>query len=319
MRKRFERACKRRRRKIRFKNAFKYKADGRVVTKSYIDLKNDVDALGTALYELDLNGASIAIIGENRYEWGTAYFSVINGLGRGIPLDKHLPAAEIVNLIKRSKAEAIFFSKRYLSVMKELSETDAGLKIFICFDDYTEAECFKGLYRMSGLIERGRELLKNGNDDFISLKIDREAPCILLFTSGTTSASKGVLLCHRNIAANVTSISGFIDVKPDDVALSVLPLHHTFENTAGMMFMIHSGVCIAYCEGIRHIAANLREFDITWMIGVPAIFEAILKQINDGIKKSGAEKKVKFLSGFANFLLKLGIDARSTVMQSSTQ
>ncbi len=296
------------------KVAFKYKVKGKIVTKSYKDLKIDVDALGTSLIKMGLKGASIAVMGENRYEWGVAYFSIINGTGRGVPLDKHLPVAEIVNLIERSGVKAIFFSRSYLSAMKELSGRETTLEHFICFDEFTEDESFDGLYTLDALIKEGRILVNSGDRSFVSLKIDREEPCILLFTSGTTSASKGVMLCHRNIAANVTSATGLIEVIGDECALSILPLHHTFENTLGMMFMIHSGVCIAYCEGIKHIAKNLKEFEVSWMIGVPAIFEAMAKQIEDGIKKSGQEKKVKLLHKICRLLKTFGIDARRKLL-----
>ncbi len=299
----------------RDKIAFKYKVKNEIVTKTYIDLKNDVDALGTALMSMGLHRESVAVIGENRYEWGVAYFAVINGLGKGVPLDKHLPTAEITNLIKRSGVKAIFFSKAYLFAMKSLSESDGcTIKHFICFDEYEESEFFNGLCSMSAVLKEGRALLANNDKSYVSLEIDIDDPCILLFTSGTTSEAKGVMLCHKNIAANVTSTSSFIDITGNECALSVLPLHHTFENTLGMMFMIHSGVCIAYCQGIKYLAKNLKEFDVTLMIGVPAIFEAIARQVEDGIKKSGQEKKVAFLVKICNIFLKIGIDLRRPLM-----
>lgn len=296
------------------KTAFKYKVKDKIITKSYIDFCSDINALGTAMIKLGLKGASVAVIGENRYEWGVAYLSIINGVGRGVPLDKHLPVNEIENLIDRSGAKAIFFSKSYVKEMKALAEKNKTLEYFICFDKLSEEELGEGFFNMEKLVNEGKKMIDEGDNSFLDIVIDVNEPCILLFTSGTTSTSKGVMLCHKNVAANVTSATGFIDLKDDDCALSVLPLHHTFENTLGMMFMVHSGVCVAYCQGIKYIAKNLKEFEVSVMIGVPAIFEAMARQIEDGVKKSGQGKKVNMLKKISGFLNKIGIDVRRPML-----
>jgi len=212
--------------------------------------------------------------------------------------------------------EAIFYSAGYHDMMREIAKTNSNLKLYICMDEIDPEKTDSRFTTLSSLIEEGKRLLAEGDRSFTDAKIDRNSLSILLFTSGTTSTSKGVMLSHANIAANVTSISGVLDLRPDDVHLSLLPLHHTFENTVGLMFMMHMGVCIAYCQGIKHIADNLKEFNVSIMVAVPAIYEAIYAKVQEGIRKSGKEGLVKAMTKVSRALRKIGIDVRRVLFKS---
>ncbi len=307
---------KRSRTKYGSKAAFRFKRDGKLIEKTYIDLDNDVDALGTALHDLGLKDSFISVFAENRYEWGVAYFSIINGTGVGVPLDKYLPANEVENLVVRGRVEAIFYSGNYHEMMIDFSKKKTSLKFFICMDDINLPPDDSRFILMSSLIKRGSELVDKGDKRFTDAVIDNEKMSILLFTSGTTMASKGVMLSHKNIASNVASVSAHIELYPNDVHLSLLPLHHTFENTIGLMFMILSGITISYSEGIKHLVQNIREFKVTILVGVPAIFEAIYSRVMDAIEKQGKTDLVKKAAKVSNFLLKMGIDVRRKLFKS---
>ncbi|NLU51967.1 MAG: AMP-binding protein [Clostridiaceae bacterium] len=298
------------------KPAFRFKRNGMIIEKNYLELEQDMDALGTALHSLGLKGSKISIISENRYEWAVAYLSIINGTGIGVPLDKYLPAGEVENLVQRSKGSAIFYSETYKDMMAELSKKDTTIKYFICFDESAVPSGDERFMSIKSLIEKGRELLAKGERSFLDAEINRKDMSILLFTSGTTKISKGVMLSHENITSNVTSITGLLKVYPTDVHLSLLPLHHTFENTVGLMFMLHMGVTISYAEGIRQLAQNIKEFKVTILIGVPAIFEALYSKVMEGIEKAGKTKLVNTMTRVTQFLLKLGIDIRRKVFKS---
>jgi long-chain acyl-CoA synthetase len=292
------------------KTAFKFKRNGKTVEISYKAFDNHIDALGTALHSLGLKDNKIAIIGENRYEWAVAYFSVINGTGVGVPLDKYLPAIEIENLVNRSGATAIFYSQAFHDVMVGISKKENSLKYFISMDNQNDDSENTRFLNMQSLIDKGRELLDKGDKSFVDAQINRETLSILLFTSGTTKAAKGVMLSHKNVASNVTALTGCIEIFPTDVHLSLLPLHHTFESTLGMLFMLHAGVTIAYSEGIRHIAQELKDFNVSILVAVPAIFEALYSKLISGIEKAGKLGLVNFLKKVTGLLLKLGIDTR---------
>ena len=295
------------------KVAFRYKENGEIIEKSYIDLASDIDCFGTALCVSGLKGAKIAIISENRYEWAVSYLSVTNGTGVVIPLDKHLPELEIKNLLERSECDAVIFSKKYTEYMENIAKTFPNAKLFICMDDII-LDKDKKFVTMKYMMEVGaKEIIKN-NRIFVDAKIDEEKMSVLLFTSGTTNISKAVMLTHRNIASNVNSCAGLIEGRSDDIHLSLLPLHHTFENTIGFLFLVYSGICISYCQGIKYLTDNLKEFDISVIIAVPAIYEAIYKKLKEGIKKSGKEKIVNKLENFSEFLYKHGINLRRYIM-----
>lgn len=296
--------------------AFKFKnKDGNIVAKSYTDFETDINSLGTALISKGLKGKRIAIIGENRYEWGVAYYSIINGTGIAVPMDKYLPQVEIENLIERGKVEAIFYSPTYHDTMIGISKSNTLIKHFICMEDIEKKENDEFL-SLPTLIKEGQQLINNKDMSFIEAPIDREVMSILLFTSGTTSLAKGVMLSHANIAANVTSITGAIKVYPGDVHLSLLPLHHTFENTIGLAFMVHSGVCVAFSDGIKYVAQNLQEYGVSLLVAVPAILEAMYRKLQSGIEKSRKAKTLKLLIKVSEALRLIGIDLRRKFFKS---
>ncbi len=299
---------------------FKFRAKGGSVdTRSYNRFSADIDALGTQMSRAGFAGSRIAIISENRYEWSVAFFATVNGIGISIPLDKYLPKNELVSLLKRGKAEVLFFSPAYLPMIHEvIAEGGLPVRKFICLDTLEDDAAAGGadISDIHSWIRDGKAALEAGDRRFVNAPVDRKALSILLFTSGTTNMSKGVMLSHENIVANLASIHACIRIDSRDVHLSLLPLHHTFENTIGQMLMIQSGACIAYCEGIKHVADNIREFGVTVLVGVPAILEAIYRRVQDGIDKSGKRKTLDLLMKVSDGLRKVGIDLRRVLFKS---
>ena len=295
--------------------AYVFKTDkkGEFKEVTYKQLKNDIESLGTALINLGLQDKGIAVIGGNRYEWGVTYLAVVNGTGTIVPLDKALPENEIESLIIRSGVEAIVYSSKYDEVMNELKEKkNTDLKYFISMD-LEESE--NGIISFKKLIARGKELLENGDKRFVDSKIDVDEMRIMLFTSGTTSKSKAVMLSHKNIASNLMDISSVLKVREDDRFLSFLPLHHTFECTTGFLLPLSVGASIAFCDGIRHIAENIKEYDISFMVSVPVLYENMCKKIMKSIKEQGKETTVNVGMKVSNALLKVGLDIRGKLFK----
>ena len=292
---------------------FKTEKKGEFKEITYKQLKNDIDSLGTALINLGLEGKRVAVIGENRYEWGVTYLAVVNGTGTIVPLDKALPENEIESLIIRSGVEAIVYSNKYNEIMNDLKEKkNTDLKYFISMD-LDESE--NGIISFKKLLTRGKELLENGDKRFIDAKINVEDMRIMLFTSGTTSKSKAVMLSHKNIASNLMDISSVLKVREDDRFLSFLPLHHTFECTTGFLLPLSVGASIAFCDGIRHIAENIKEYDITFMVSVPVLYENMCKKIMKSIKDQGKGTTVNVGMKVSNALLKVGLDIRGKLFK----
>ena len=253
------------------------------------------------------------MIGENCYEWCVSYLAVVTGTGIVVPLDKALPANEIESLILRSEVEAIFYTDKYDGIMKEIKEkNNTKIKYFISMKlDKNEND----VYSFKQLIEEGKALLENGDRRFLDAEIDPNVMGIMLFTSGTTAMSKAVMLSHDNIVSNLFDITSVIKLVPEDRMLSFLPLHHTFESTVGFLYPISCGCAIIFCDGIRHIGDNIKEFDITAMISVPALFEGMYRKVKKGIEKKGKWQKVEKGIKISNFLRKFGIDLRQKLFK----
>ncbi len=292
---------------------FKTDEPGKFREITHKEFRDEINSLGTKLIEMGLKDKRIAVISENRYEWAVAYLAVVTGTGIVVPLDKALPDNEIENLIIRSEVEAIIYSSKYDKIMQEIKEkNNTKIKYFISMDLTKEQN---GIFSQKGLINEGKELIEKGNTEFLNAKIDNEKMSIMLFTSGTTAMSKAVMLSHKNICANLKDITSVIKIDEYDRFLSFLPLHHTFECTVGFLYPVSRGGAIAFCEGIRHIADNIKEYQITAMISVPILFESMYKRVMKSIEKKGKLKTVKKGIKISQFLLKFGIDIRKKLFK----
>lgn len=269
---------------------FKTEEEGKFKYITHKEFRDHIKALGTSLVNMGLKDKRIAVISENRYEWGVAYLAIVTGTGIVVPLDRALPANEIENLMIRSEVEAIFYSNKYNEIMEDVKKRGTTkVKFFISMDLEKEEN---GIYSEKELIENGKKLLEEGNREFLDSKIDNEKMSIMLFTSGTTSISKAVALSHKNICSNLMDISSILDVNSSDVFLSFLPLHHVFECTVGFLFSLYVGAETVFCDGIRHIPENLAEYKVSVMASVPAIYERLFKIIKKHLEKQGKVEQI---------------------------
>lgn len=272
--------------------AFLVKRDGEYRPVSYNKFRRDVEGLGCALWNMGLHGKKVIVIGENCYEWAQAYMAVVCGLGVVVPVDKEIPTEEIVNISEISEADAVIYSVTYED---KIAALDSRI-VRIPFDDLAE------------LAEKGNERIGNGDHAYLDAEIDDYAMSILLFTSGTTGVSKGVMLSHHNICFNLMEMCQMSYIGPGDVFLSVLPLHHAYECTCGFLAQIYRGSTIAHCEGLRYVTKNLKECGATKMLCVPLLLETLYNKIWQNVRKKGVEKKLKSAIRLNNMLKKTGVD-----------
>ena len=264
--------------------AFYQKRNGKYTEYSFNQFKCDVDSLGTALARRGFAGKKIIVTGENSYEWCLTYMTIVTGLGVVIPVDKEIPAEEIANIANISEASLVIYSKKYETKLEFIPDTVER----ISFDDLSE------------LISEGNRLISEGHTEFFDRSIDVDALCSLIFTSGTTGTSKGVMLSQRNICSTIHNLSKMVYVDTNDIALSVLPLHHVYECTCGFLFPVHRGTAVAFSEGVRYIMKNVKEVRPTKILCVPLLIETMYRKIWANIRRKGIEKKVKNVIALTN-------------------
>ena len=279
---------------------------------TYNQFKNEVIGFGTALTrKLNLKDSRIVIIGENTHHWYVSYMTMLCGAGIAVPVDKELPENEIENVIKRAKASAVIFSTKKAEVIKKVAENLPDVKYFIQMNS-SEKPMGK-LVGMDYLIEQGKLLVNNGDNSFMGIEIDPDEFKVLIFTSGTTSNAKGVMLCNRNLAENVNAATAYVKLYPDDRLMSILPLHHTYESSIGFLLPFAVGCSVSVCQGLKHIVSDLQETKPTALLTVPLLVENLYRKIIANIKKSKKDGLVNSMIHLTNALKAVGIDIKRKV------
>jgi len=275
---------------------------------TYNDALARVNSIGTALHARGFRGSRLSVIGDNSYAWATAYLGIVCGTGVVVPLDKELPMEDLELLLNVAEVEAVFYPEKFAKIFDEIRER-GKTKLTLYVRNEREPENLKD-YEVSvnTLIEEGAKLLEEGNRDYLDAQIDAERLGILLFTSGTTGFSKGVMLSHKNICAEMMIPTVVTGIVPSDVFFSFLPLHHSYESTSGFLIPLAQGSSIAYCEGLRYILDNLKEAKPTVFLAVPLLFENIYAKIWQNARKQGKEKLLKRIVKINRRTKKIGID-----------
>jgi long-chain acyl-CoA synthetase len=270
------------------------------------------------------------VIGENSYSWCLSHAAVINGSGLWFLWIGCCPKTRFLGFSPvRCVGSAL--DGAFHPVMQKAAATLPGIRRFVCirsatlklpegedpFIDPVEADAREGsaFLRISDLAEEGKRLLVSGRRDYVDAPIDPGAMASLLYTSGTTSASKAEMLSHGNIAADIRGMAEMIDIPSGTRMLSILPLHHTFENTCGLYMALFVGAEIHEWDGLRYIHPNLNEYGIDMLIGVPAVFESFYGKVKDTLRKTGKTRTVAIMRKLTRTLRLIGIDLRRKVFQ----
>ena len=291
----------------------KFDPKGKYTEISYEQFGEDVIGFGTALMrKLNLGeNPRILILSETTYDWYVSYMTVLCGRGIAIPTDKELPDNELENVIKRSKADVIIYSERRAESIGKILPNIQNVKYFIKM--YSDAGIDGKNVGMQYLIEEGKNLVANGDDAYSNIEIVPDEFKVLLFTSGTTSSAKGVMLSSRNLAENINAVSAYVKLYPEDRLFSVLPLHHTYESTIGFLLPVACGCSVAVCQGLKHIVPNLQETKPTALLAVPLLIENLYRKINANIKKAKKDGLVNSMIHVTNALKVVGVDIKRKV------
>ena len=248
--------------------AFRYIKGKELEDKTYSELKAESEAVSRMLDKFGLVGKHIALIGASSYEWIVSYLGVVDSGSVAVPLDAALPPSELYELINRADVSAVVYDKTQKAMAEGVAENCPEVKYMIAMQD---SAVLDGGYLLPELIEECMGSYET--------EIDPDKMCTLMYTSGTTGKSKGVMLSHRNLAQNVENCVVFID--PGKVSMSVLPIHHSFCLTAGILKSMSLGSCICINDTMMHFARNLQRFKPEIMLLVPLIIETIYSQLRD--------------------------------------
>ncbi|MBR5516917.1 MAG: AMP-binding protein [Firmicutes bacterium] len=272
---------------------------------SFKAFRDDAFAIGTAMLKKGWHGKRIAVVGPNSYNWMATFFATLGGVGITVPLDRGLPYEELESSLARSYADVLVFDKTSHKEMVERLKAEGKTLV----KEYISMTELEGYETLDDLREQGKAALAEGYDEYSTVAIDEHATTILLFTSGTTSMSKAVMLSQQNILSNVKAMEATEKFIKGDVNMAFLPYHHTF-GSVGQTLMLACGVATAYCDGLKYLQKNLVEYKVSVFFCVPLLIESIYKKVMQGVKKQGKEKTLATGIKISQFLLKFGIDIR---------
>lgn len=287
----------------------KDKENVQYINHTYNDLLNDIYCFGTGLYKLGLKNSRVAVCGRNSYKWVVSHLSNLMGGIVSVPIDKELQLKELEESLIRSNVEALVFDEKYKdNIIKIKEKGKTNIKFFICMSQ------LDGFIWYDELLEEGKKALENGENEFKDYTPNAKNMSILLFTSGTTSKAKAVMLSQDGICANVSDLQMVEGIKSTDTNIAFLPFHHIFSST-GMLFMMACGAKTVFPDGLRYIKQNLIEYKVSVFVGVPLLINKMYETIEKEIEKQGKTKLLKNAIKISNFLLKLHIDIRKIVFK----
>lgn len=289
--------------------AFKYKKDKQIHEITYKQFVEDIKKVAEKVLDSDVK--RVAVIGNNRYEWVITYLGVTTAGKIIVPLDKALTDKEIEKLLQRSGVDAIVYDEKYENAVNEAIAQGCNIKYKICMDNIEK----DGVLKFEKMLKDGEDIIKSGKAKYDDVKIKENEMYVMLFTSGTTNEPKAVMLSQENICKNVSNYQYNFMMYPSDTLLSFLPIHHTFECSITILYGTYCGATIAFCEGLRYIADNLKEFKVTIFVAVPLVLETMAKKIQKAIADSGKKGLIDKMTKLSHGLLKCKIDVRKKLFK----
>ena len=282
---------------------------------TYRQVRKDVRGLGTSLMKLGLHRAHIGIIGANCYEWAESYFAVAGGTGVVVPLDKELSQEDLANLCNMGDIKAVICCQdKFYNMFKEIKAAgNTCLELVIGVNKEDHEDAANGLYSWNVLRAEGIAAVEAGDRSFLDARVRASDMVSILFTSGTTGVSKGVMLSHRNLCTDILIAQTYLEVCPEDIFFSVLPIHHTYECTCTMLEGMFMGASMAFCRGLKYITKDMQMVKPSFLLAVPLIYEKFYNTIQKTLKKQGQDKLVNGLFKLNNITSKIGINVAKPI------
>lgn len=293
---------------------YRYKRGGELLSCTFAEHLANIRALGTAFYTLGLMGRRIAVIGDACPEYMAAYYAAVNGGGVIVPLDRDLGDEELCDFINLSQAEAIVYTRAFNEKLPSFAGKIPAVRFFIPIEDGVTGEN-PTVRPYADLLAAGRAALDSGERAFLDVKINTQKMCTLLFTSGTTGTSKGVMLTHHNLASAVNASVFSMAYDHDDRFVDLLPMHHSYEVTCGHMAISCLGAEIYINDSLKNTMRSIAAEKPTALMVVPLHVETMHKRIWAEIDKKKMRGKVKAAMKLSEALFSVGIDVRRSLFR----
>ena len=290
------------------KIALQSKKAGQWTPITYEELRTEVELIACGLEASGLKPVTgrLAIVGDNRPEWAISYLAAACTGIVCVPIDRDLKETEVHNILLLSDAQILIGDDKHLEMIQALRPKLPGLTLVVNMDAVDSED---GALSFSDLKRRGQERRASGKNYFAEAVVTPDHLLAILFTSGTMGNSKGVMLTHGNVAANMVDAVKWVNLCAEDRFLSVLPIHHSYECTDGFLLALYAGATTSYAENLRRIPENLAETRSTAMLGVPSLWHAIYKKIETAMAEKGVWKvnAAKKVAAFTERFLGLNI------------
>lgn len=296
------------------KDLYVYKEDKQEVHFSYNQLRDEVERFGTALNVLGIDEGRVAVIGETSAKVTVTYLGTVNAGGVIVPLDRELTEDQIPEFIERAECDMVVYSASFNGIITKMAAKMPHVKYYIPMKGEDEVDhslpSAPVVMQFDEVLKLGEQALNEHNNSYYLHKIDLDKMCAIIFTSGTTGTSKGVMLSMRNLVAAADSSCKGVPYDSKTRLVSVLPQHHTYEMTCSHLAVINLGASEFINDSLKYTMRNFQNYKPTALVLVPLFVETVYKKIWDNIRKKGMEKKVRGLMKLSDTLLKMGIDLR---------
>ena len=277
--------------------AFRFRRGRQLEQRTISEFVGDIDALGTWLFREGLAGKHLAIIAPNSYPWLVAYFAIVGSGSIVVPIDKDLSTEEQARLLSHSESSFSFVADR-------LAEGVAGAAPQVSVRRFSELEA---------LITQGKAALKVGERVFLDCPQDVDKLATIVYTSGTTGGSKGVMLTQANLMADINQGCRYFD--PEGASLSVLPYHHMFGLVVALMMLVNWRSTVFINTGLKYLMPDFQESKPVTTMLVPLHIQTFHKMVMETAKKEGKYKKLRFAMKLSLALYSLGIDVRAKLLK----
>ncbi len=301
------------------KTRYIYRESDELTEYSFNDYWRDMQSFATYIMNSSLAGKRVAVIGDTHPMWSVAFTALISCGCVAVPLDKELEIEQIIDFMRIAECEAVVYTECYNRKLVERAADMPFIRKFIAVTPETDFPPSRMVRSMAHCLSSGAARLADGDTSFEDFVIPMDSMCALLFTSGTTGTSKGVMLSHRNLTAATTASCQCTRYDSKDSLVSVLPIHHTFELTTIHLATANLGMTVYINESIRYATRNFKEFKPTVLVFVPLFLETVHKRIWETVRKKGIEKKVRTAMKLSDALLLTGVDVREKFFSEITE